>query len=153
VALGHVAELLDEMLPDREANDAVFRLALSVLAQLRGQEFWLPITYFDLWMARLMGYLPDISECLECGRVLNGSRAYFHALADGLMCPEHKRLASSEISPHSRQLAWQMLRVPLSAMISGPGPSAASDLRKFLLQTLERHIEKKLVTRSMLDRL
>jgi hypothetical protein len=25
-------------------------------------------------------------------------------------------------------------------------------LRKFLLQTLERHIEKKLVTRSMLDR-
>ena len=35
VALGHVAELLDELLPDREANDAVFRLALSVLAQLR----------------------------------------------------------------------------------------------------------------------
>ena len=31
VALGHVAELLDELLPDREANDAVFRLALSVM--------------------------------------------------------------------------------------------------------------------------
>src|SRR5437899_7860301 len=45
VALGHVAELLDELLPDREANDAVFRLALSVLAQLPGNEFWLPITY------------------------------------------------------------------------------------------------------------
>src|SRR6202158_3170903 len=58
VALGHVAELLDELLPDREANDAVFRLALSVLAQLRGQEFWLPITYLDLWISRLMGYLP-----------------------------------------------------------------------------------------------
>ena len=98
VALGHVAELLDELLPDREANDAVFRLALSVLAQLRGQEFWLPVTYFDLWMARLMGYLPELSECLNCGRSLNGSRAYFHALADGLMCPEHKRLASSEMS-------------------------------------------------------
>jgi DNA repair protein RecO (recombination protein O) len=153
VALGHVAELLDEMLPDREANDAVFRLALSVLAQLRGQEFWLPITYFDLWMARLMGYLPDISECLECGRVLNGSRAYFHALADGLRCPEHKRLASSEISPHSRQLAWQMLRVPLSTMASGAAAEAAPDLRKFLLQTLERHIEKKLVTRLMLDKI
>lgn len=35
-ALGHVAELLDELLPDREANDAVFRLALSVLRNLRG---------------------------------------------------------------------------------------------------------------------
>ena len=86
VALGHVAELLDELSPDREANDAVFRLALSVLAQLKGQDFWQPITYFDLWMARLMGYLPDVSECLTCGRALNGSRAYFHALADGLVC-------------------------------------------------------------------
>jgi DNA repair protein RecO (recombination protein O) len=151
VALGHVAELLDELLPDREANDAVFRLALSVLAQLRGQEFWLPITYFELWMARLMGYLPDLSECLACGRVLNGSRAYFHALADGLMCPEHKRLASSEMSPGSRQLAGQMLRVPLSAVSSNSAD--ARDLRKFLLQTLERHIEKKLVTRVMLEKI
>src|SRR6201993_14749 len=52
-ALAHVAELLDELLPDREANDAVFRLALSVIAGLRGPEVWMPITYFDLWMTRL----------------------------------------------------------------------------------------------------
>jgi DNA repair protein RecO (recombination protein O) len=153
VALGHVAELLDELLPDREANDAVFRLALSVLAQLRGQEFWLPVTYFDLWMARLMGYLPELSECLACGRSLNGSRAFFHALADGLVCLEHKRLASSEMSAESRKLAAQMLRVPLSTIESPASQKSGADLRKFLLQTLERHIEKKLVTRGMLERI
>jgi DNA repair protein RecO (recombination protein O) len=153
VALGHVAELLDELLPDREANDAVFRLALSVLAQLTRDEFWLPITYFDLWMARLMGYLPDVSECLTCGRALNGSRAYFHALADGLVCPEHKRLASSEMSAESRRLAGLMLTAPLSKFKTSALPdSTGADLRKFLLQTLERHIEKKFVTRSMLER-
>ncbi len=153
VALGHVAELLDELLPDREANDAVFRLALSVLSQLTGKELWIPITYFDLWMARLMGYLPELSECLACGRALNGSRAFFHALADGLMCPEHKRLASSEISAESRTLAAQMLRVPLSTIDGSGSQQSGADLRKFLLQTLERHIEKKLVTRGMLDRI
>lgn|SRR6266699_3073780 len=153
VALGHVAELLDELLPDREANDAVFRLALSVLAQLRGQDFWVPVTYFDLWLARLMGYLPELSECLACGRALNGSRAFFHALADGLMCPEHKRLASSEISAESRKLAARMLRVPLSSVNAPTSQKSAADLRKFLLQTLERHIEKKLVTRGMLERI
>jgi DNA repair protein RecO (recombination protein O) len=153
VALGHVAELLDELLPDREANDAVFRLALSVLAQLRGHEFWLPITYFDLWIARLMGYLPELSECLACGRSLNGSRAYFHVLADGLMCPEHKRLASSEISAESRKLAAQMLRAPLSKLDAAGSQKSSADLRKFLLQTLERHIEKKLVTRGMLEKI
>jgi DNA repair protein RecO (recombination protein O) len=152
VALGHVAELLDELLPDREPNDAVFRLALSVLAQLRGKDYWLPITYFDLWMARLMGYLPELTECLNCGRSLNGSRAYFHALADGLMCPEHKRLASSEMSAESRKLAAQMLRVPLSAIDAVATQKSSADLRKFLMQLLERNIDKKLVTRGMLER-
>jgi DNA repair protein RecO len=155
VALGHVAELLDELLPDREANDTVFRLALSVLAQLRGPEIWLPVTYFELWISRLMGYLPELSECLNCGRTLNGSRAFFHALADGLMCPEHKRLASSELSAESRKLAAQMLRAPLSSLDAAEGAkkSDAADLRKFLMQLLERHIEKKLVTRGMLEKL
>jgi DNA repair protein RecO (recombination protein O) len=153
VALAHVAELLDELLPDREASDAVFRLALSVLAELRSNEFWIPLTYFELWIARLMGYLPDLSECLTCGRSLNGSRAYFHALADGLMCPEHKRLASSEMSGESRKLAAQMLRVPLSAVDVAELKKSGADLRKFLLQILERHIEKKLVTRGMLEKL
>ena len=153
IALGHVAEVLDELLPDREANDTVFRLTLSVLAQLRSESLLLPITYFELWMARLMGYLPDLSECLACGRTLNGSRAYFHALADGLMCPEHKRLASSEISPESRKLAAHMLRAPLSAFISLETLSPTADLRKFLLQTLERNIDKKLVTRGMLEKI
>ena len=94
VALAHVAELLDELLPDREANDAVFRLGLSVLAGLRGTDVWMPVTYFELWMTRLMGYLPDLSECIVCGRSLNGSRAFFHALTDGFLCPDDKRLAS-----------------------------------------------------------
>jgi DNA repair protein RecO (recombination protein O) len=154
VALAHVAELLDELLPDREANDAVFRLALSVLAGLRGAEVWMPVTYFDLWMTRLMGYLPELSECLACGRSLNGSQAYFHALADGLVCPDDKRLASSEMSAESRAMAAQMFRAPLESFAGKPwSKSQAADLRKFLIQTLQRHIEKKLVTAGMMEKL
>jgi DNA repair protein RecO (recombination protein O) len=102
-----------------------------------------------------MGYLPELSECLNCGRTLNGSRAYFHALTDGLMCPEHKRLASSELSAESRKLAAQMLRAPLSSLdvAAGGKKSEAADLRKFLMQLLERNIDKKLVTRGMLEKL
>ncbi|MBV9181673.1 MAG: DNA repair protein RecO C-terminal domain-containing protein, partial [Acidobacteria bacterium] len=153
VALGHLAEVLDELLPDREANDAVFRLTVSVLAQLKKPPLWLPITYFDLWMACLMGYLPDLSGCIVCGRILNGSRAFFHVLTDGLMCSEHKRVASAEISSDSRQLAAAMLRAPLASLKTRAAGRSAPDLRRFLLETLERHIEKKLLTRGMLDRI
>ena len=154
VALAHVAELLDELLPEREPNDAVFRLALTVLAALRGSKMWLPVTYFELWMTRLMGYLPDLSECMGCGRVLNGSRAFFHALADGLVCADDKRLASSELSPDSRKLAARMLREPVDGFSAEEGgKTQAADLRKFLIQTLQRHIEKKLITAAMLEKL
>ena len=154
VALEHVAETLDELLPDREANDAIFRLAISVLHQLRTGSIWMPLTYFQLWLVRLVGFLPDLSECIACGATLNGSRAFYHVLADGLMCPQHKRLASSELSIESRALASQMFRCPVESFAAEPCSAAQySDLRKFLVQILERHIEKKLVTAMMLAKL
>jgi DNA repair protein RecO (recombination protein O) len=154
VALAHVAELLDEVLPDHEPNDAVFRLVLAVLAELREHDIWLPLTYFDLWMTRLMGYLPDLSECIVCGDALNSDRAYFHALADGLMCAQDKRLASSELTNESRDLANRMLHAPVESFSRASRQKAhTSDLRKFLVQILQRHIEKKLMTAAMLEKI
>jgi DNA repair protein RecO (recombination protein O) len=177
VALAHVAEMVDELLPDREANDAVFRLTLSVLESLRHtasvpgsnagrarRSIWLPLTYFELWLLRLVGFLPELSECITCGAALNGGRAYYHALADGLMCRAHKRLASSEISPESRALAARMFHASLENLVAEntgsenmgeePWSSArAGDLRRFLKQTAERHLEKKLTTAGMLEKL
>lgn len=153
-ALAHVAELLDELMPDREASDAVFRLSLAVLQELRGPGLWMALTYFELWMTRLMGFLPDFSECIVCGRGLDSSRAFYHALADGLVCIDDKRIASSEFSPESRRIAAQMLRSPVSEFAAIDWPKAVcADLRKFLLQILERHIEKKFVTAGMLDKI
>jgi DNA repair protein RecO (recombination protein O) len=158
VALEHVAETLDELLPDREANDAIFRLAVSVLQQLRSEPIWMPLTYFQLWLVRLAGFLPELDECLACGRTLNGSRAFYHVLADGLMCEQHKRLASSQLAPESRALAAQMFRLPAGSFkqeggMEGGSAAQYADLRKFLVQILERHLEKKLLTATMLARL
>jgi DNA repair protein RecO (recombination protein O) len=153
VALGHIAELLDELLPDHEANDAIFRLTLSVLNVLTGPDIWMPVTYFELWLTRLVGFLPELNECVVCGRNLNGSRAYFHALADGLMCGDDKRLASSELSAESRTLAGQMFRAPVDNFAEKPWPrTQGADLRKFVMQILQRHLEKKLVTANMLEK-
>jgi DNA repair protein RecO (recombination protein O) len=153
-ALAHVAELLDELMPDREASDAVFRLSLAVLQEMRGSVLWMPLTYFDLWMTRLMGFLPDFAECVVCERPLDGVRAFYHALADGLTCIDDKRVASSELSIESRKIAAQMLRSRVSEFSGIDWPKAvAADLRKFLLQILERHIEKKLVTARMLEKI
>ncbi|HKF20479.1 MAG TPA: DNA repair protein RecO [Candidatus Angelobacter sp.] len=154
VALSYVAEVIDQLLPDREPSDDIFRLVLSVVKSLEAGPVWMPLTYFDLWIVRLIGLLPDLSHCTACGAALNGSRAYFHALADGLLCPEDKRLASSEISSESRILAGEMFRAPLERFGSAAWPrQRGQDLRKFLAQRIERHIERKLVTAVMLEKI
>ena len=154
VALGHVAEMLDEMLPEREPNDAIYRLAVSVLACLQSNAIWMPVTYFDLWLVRLMGFLPELGECIVCGRDLEGHRAWFHALADGLMCPEHKRLASSEMTADSRALAAEMFRLPVERLAGAPWPrTRGADLRKFLMQILSRHLDRTPVTSAQLEKL
>ena len=78
VALAHVCEMLDDLLPDREPNDSVFRLAWATLQALETGSIWLPVTYFDLWMVRLLGFLPSLEECIECGDALGGRRGSTH---------------------------------------------------------------------------
>ncbi len=154
IALAHIGEMLDELMPDREVNDGIFRLAWSVLQSLETGSIWIPITYFDLWMVRLMGFLPPIDECIECGESLTGRPAFFHALRDGLVCENHRRIASSEMSLESRDLAMRMFRNPVDHFTDEPLPaSRLADLRKFLMQVIDRHLDRKLKTSSQLERL
>jgi DNA repair protein RecO (recombination protein O) len=46
-----------------------------------------------------------------------------------------------------------MFRAPAEGFAANPWPKAqGADLRKFLIQILQRHIEKKLVTAGMLEK-
>lgn len=154
VALSYIAEVIDQLLPDREPSDEIFRLTLAVVRQLKPDSIWMPLTYFDLWIVRLIGLLPELNECVVCGETLNGNRAWFHPLADGLLCVRDKRLASTEILPDSRAVAAEMFRAPVDRFAGSTWPrQRAADLRRFLAQRIERHIEKKLVTAGMLERL
>ena len=270
--LSFYAEVIDEALPERDPQDAVFRLLVAVLEQTHavdsGAEFgvprvprtwgpgkaveiglseaggtevgvplvptlgpgrpvqpqvgqpWMALTYFSLWMTRLMGLLPDIARCIVCGEafrtrassgdptrtspghsVLKGhdlsraenaapkdegalapevkgtgfspyanwpltlgalapeehrrsGSAFFSPHADGLFCALHRNGSASALSADSWQMAQRMLHAPASAFASEPWTrKRGQDLRRFTLQTLERHLEKKLKTAEALARL
>ena len=161
--LSFYAELIDEALPERDPQDAVFRLLVSVLehttalqpktlpAQSSGP--WMPLTYFSLWMTRLMGLLPDLAHCTACGEALRAEEVGFSPYADGLYCHVHSSPSFHSLSPDSWHLAQQMLRAPVARFAAQPWPrQQAADLRRFTLQSLERHLEKKLRTAPLLAR-
>jgi DNA repair protein RecO (recombination protein O) len=144
-ALAFMAEVLEETLQDHDPQDAVFRLAVSVLEQTRVGRIWLPVTYFALWMMRLMGWMPEIVRCTSCGRPFTAEPAYFESQRDGLVCAEHRHPGARALSPQSLALAARMFCEPVAALAAEEWPrNRAADLRLFALQGLERHLERRL---------
>ena len=152
--LSFFAELLDEALPEHDPQETVFRLLVSVLEQTTVEQPWMPLTYFSLWMTRLMGLLPDIAHCTACGEVLVAGETSFNSLGDGLFCAVHRNGNANALSADSWQLAQRMLRAPAAAFAAEAWPRRRGlDLRRFTLQSLERHLERKLRTAEALGRL
>ena len=153
-ALAFFAEVLEETLPDHDPQDPVFRLALAVLEHTSAGHIWLPVTYFGLWMIRLMGWMPDIAHCTLCGRAFAGEPAYFQPQSDGLVCAEHRHPASRAISPASLAVADRIFRAPIAALAAEEWPrNRAADLRRFAMQALERHLERKLHSAVALNKM
>ena len=157
--LSFFAEVLEEALPEHDPQETVFRLLASVLehttaVQSETEQPWMPLTYFSLWMTRLMGLLPDIAHCTICGEALHPGQVFFSHHADGLFCAVHRNGTGSVLSADSWQLALRMLRTPASAFGGEPWPRRrAQDLRRLSIQVLERHLERKLRSAEALARL
>jgi DNA repair protein RecO (recombination protein O) len=152
--LSFFAEVLEEALPEHDPQETVFRLIVSVLEQATVEQPWMALTYFDLWMTRLMGLLPDIAHCIACGEALVAGETSFNAYTDGLFCGVHRPGNASELSPDSWQMALKMLRAPVASFAGEAWPRRrGQDLRRFALQSLERHMERKLKSAEMLARM
>lgn len=167
LALDYFAEVAEQLLPPAESGEKFFRLLLASLEHLRegGPEadagrVWRAVTYYSLWAVRLSGLLPELHVCLGCGAALDDpehpERAWFARGQAGLMCGHCRaaRPASQELSAESKTIAEEMLRKPVAQVSPAAwDPGRAADLRRFLVQQIEAHIERKLITAPLIERI
>ena len=157
--LSFFTEVLEEALPEHDPQETVFRLVVSVLEHTNAvrsetAQPWMPLTYFSLWMTRLMGLLPDIAHCTVCGEALRPAEIFFNPHGDGLFCAVHRNGTACTLSADSWQVALRMLRAPAGAFAGEVWPRRrAQDLRRFAIQVLERHLERKLRSAEALARM
>jgi DNA repair protein RecO (recombination protein O) len=151
-AIELVAEVLDE-LPEGAVEDAVFRLALAVLGELHVSRVWMPVTYFCLWMNRLMGWMPELSHCLVCRLDLRGQGVWYSPTADGVTCQDDRRSGSVFLGPESVAEASRMFHGTVAGLAAEDWPKTrAAELRRFAVETLERHLERRLLSARALAR-
>jgi DNA repair protein RecO (recombination protein O) len=154
-ALQLVVEVLEEAMPDMAADDNIFRLATTVLSAMvpsgpwalnpKPSPIYLPITYFCLWMNRLMGWMPELGHCAACGLDLRGETVWWSPTADGVTCADDRRPGSQPLSAASVAESARIARTPLPELAAEDWPAERSaDLRAFAIGTLERHLERRL---------
>jgi DNA repair protein RecO (recombination protein O) len=162
-----VVEVLEEAMPDLAPDDNIYRLALTVLISIQSgcptsgfsdvgsqdariSQVWLPITYFCLWMNRLMGWMPELGHCAACGLHLadpdlHNQTAYWSPTADGVTCYDDRRPNSRALTAASIAESHRIARTPLADLSTEDWPPTRSaDLRAFAIGTLERHLERRL---------
>jgi DNA repair protein RecO (recombination protein O) len=153
VAAQFVAEVTQQFLPEREVNERAFRLVVAVLRALKHSgELNQPLVYFDLWLLRLGGFLPETDRCSACGREL-GATGYYGPGSEGLVCEACRQTGIGESVPVAAlQAAREACRGALDRWIASAQPPAGlRQVRLFLEELIESHLEKKLVTRGMLE--
>lgn len=152
VAAQYVAEVTERLLPEREVNERAFRLVMVVLKALkRSGEVHRPLLYFNYWLLRLGGFLPELEACGTCGRSLEGRPAYYGEGSESLLCVDCKVAGARQLPPEVRALEQSFRGKALDTWIAeGPAPNGCSELRRFLEEVVESHAGKKLLTRPML---
>ena len=153
-ALQFVAEVVEEALPDGAVEDAVFRLVLAVLEEMQVGRVWMPMTYFALWMSRLMGWMPELGHCVVCGLDLRGGTVWYSATSDGVTCSDDRRSGSVALSAASVAEAQKIFRGTVGELAKEDWTKArGADLRRFAVETLERHLERRLASARALGRM
>ncbi len=136
---------------DGEADPKAFRLLGALLEALEvGLDCWVAVRYFEFWMLRLHGLLPDLSRCTGCGRALGDENAVRVVAAEGLICPACAKgtgTSGRTLSRTDRAFLFAAAVEPparMGAHLEAARPDGA--LESFLRGTLETFVERRFRT-------
>jgi DNA repair protein RecO (recombination protein O) len=100
-ALAYMSELVMEFAPPHEPNEKIFRMFRAVLEALAASPEGLSslVRYFEIWMLKLGGFLPDLRSCAECGRKFDEASAGYLNAEFKLRCGPCSQRSGTALSP------------------------------------------------------
>ena len=153
-----MAEVLEEALPEMAPEDAVFRLAVAVLGEMQAGQVVTPAAYFCLWMARLMGWMPELGHCVVCGLDLRGTDGrggdvWWSPTADGVTCEDDRRSGSVRLAREAVAAVSRIFRVGVTDFVGEAMERVQGvGLLRFGVGLLERHLGRRLRSAVVLVR-
>jgi DNA repair protein RecO (recombination protein O) len=126
----YVAELLGELTDENDPHPELFDLADETLAALAaGETAARRVIRFELGMLRILGHMPALETCAECGASVPGAgRIAFGLLDGGVLCKQccigKKQIVQvhagvlktmAQLADHQSQ-TWQRMEIPSNVL-------------------------------------
>ncbi|MAT44769.1 MAG: DNA repair protein RecO [Anaerolineaceae bacterium] len=85
----YIVELLDRFTYEDGPNFPAYRLLVETLERLdAGENLFVVIHYYEIRLLDLMGYRPQLFNCVFCGDEIQAQNQYFSAMQGGVICPK-----------------------------------------------------------------
>ena len=151
--LAVISEIAERILPEHEVSEPMFRLILLAAREVERTGDWhLPLSYFVFWTVRLGGWLPRFDRCVSCGAPFGSKPAFYDAHQPGLFCEKCRHSGMKPLHPEARSLAERFAGERLDGIEYEKSLQlGARELREAGLSWIEHHLERRLMTRELLE--
>ena len=152
--LDYLSDLLIAFVPPGEPNPKVYRMAKSCLLALQNapEKSILLSRYFELWLLKLSGFLPNFILCQRCGRDFDLKRKAAFGAQGTLVCLDCSERAAFYLSVEGlRELHLMRRSAPekyLQQYSAGANAEVGEWTRGIIERVLERPFEDKTQVRD-----
>ena len=135
----YTAELIDRFTEPHEEQFVLYRLLLDTLRRVGARpDIDTPVRFFEMALLNLLGYRPELEECVVCRGRLEPVTNYWSAAAGGVVCAGCRRHVEGELRSVSVN-ALKMLRLLLHGRFEDV---ARVGVRQDLADELERSMRE-----------
>jgi|CXWL01.1.fsa_nt_gi DNA repair protein RecO (recombination protein O) len=151
----YACELLDKFTELAEAHFDLYRLLLDTLRRTATlDDIDTPVRFFEMALLDVLGYCPELDECVTCRERLRAVTNYWTAGGGGVVCPKCRREEAS-VRPISVN-ALKVLRVLLhgkwsDAALVAIDPDLAVELERAMLEYVRWVLERDVRSAAFID--
>jgi DNA repair protein RecO (recombination protein O) len=117
-----------------------------------GAGVWVGVTYFCVWMCRLMGWWPELGHCVVCGLDLRGQDVWWSPVGDGVTCADDRRPQSRKLGAAAVTETYRLAKASLEQFATEVerGRELYLELGVFAVAVLERNLQRRLRSAAVL---
>ena len=143
----YMGDLLIDFSPPHQTNDNLYRMALACFeaASESPGDLESVLRYFEVWLLKIEGFLPDLRSCPNCHRAFSGEETIYLGNDLSLRCLECSNGRGSAISKrlHSLLRATEKLPPAKFAEDAREVPSATrKEMAELTFQIIGRVLER-----------